>query len=73
MGIGAIVSLFVLFAGFFVARAFRWRRYNRDSERRRELRDLGSRRHHFRGSLDVELVKGPDRVVDDQGQQMRES
>ena len=58
MGTGVVLALFVLCAGFFAANAFRWKRHNREMDRRRERRDLDSRRHHFRGSLDMEADRG---------------
>jgi len=58
MGGGTLLALAVRFAGFCAANAFRWRRINRRSDRRREQRDLERRRHHYRGSLEMEADQG---------------
>lgn len=59
MGVVEIVAVVVVFGGFFVARFFRVRRYDRAMELRGERKDLAKRRHHFRGRPDLEL----DRTV----------
>ena len=45
--------------GFIAARAFRWKRERDRLAAQLEQKDLASRRHHFRGAADVELVTGP--------------
>jgi len=66
-----LIAVVVLSAAFMVARAFRWRRAGRDDELRREQRDLERRRHHFRGSLEMEADGGrpvpPARPVEGDG------
>jgi hypothetical protein len=56
--IAIVVALCVASGGFVVARAFRFRNFHKRDEARRQRRDEVSRRHHFRGSLDMELDQG---------------
>jgi hypothetical protein len=57
--LGVVLALFVVFGGLAAARGFRWKRQRRADDERPVQKDLASRRHHFRGSLDVELVQHP--------------
>jgi hypothetical protein len=57
--LGLVLALFVLFGGFVTARGFRWKRQRLADEERLIRRDQDSRRHHFRGNLDVELIQSP--------------
>jgi hypothetical protein len=59
MGVGVTLAVVVMSGGFMAARAFRSRRFERSSNAGRERLALNRRRHHFRGSLDLEVVKGP--------------
>jgi hypothetical protein len=61
MGIGVLGAVVVMAGGFTVARAMRFRRRIREDDERRQSEDLNRRRHHFRGSLDLELEQGPFR------------
>jgi hypothetical protein len=49
----------VVLAGFIAARGFRWKRQRDALADHLEQKDLASRRHHFRGAADVELITGP--------------
>ena len=62
--LGVALGLVVIFSGFIAARGFRWRRQRDALADHLEQKDLASRRHHFRGATDVELIASPP----DQGQ-----
>lgn len=57
--LGLVVGLVVIVSGFIAARGFRWKRQRDALADHLEQKDLASRRHHFRGAADVELIRGP--------------
>lgn len=59
MHLGVVLGLVVILSGFIAARGFRWKRQREALADHLEQKDLASRRHHFRGAADVELIRGP--------------
>jgi hypothetical protein len=57
--LGVVVGLAVVLSGFIAARGFRWKRQGDALADHLEQKDLASRRHHFRGLSEVELITGP--------------
>jgi hypothetical protein len=57
--LGIVIAVVVIVSGWAAQRGFRWKRQKDAFARHLEERDLATRRHHFRGALDVELEPGP--------------
>jgi hypothetical protein len=58
--LGLVLGLLVIGSGFIAANGFRWKRQRHDLADHLEQKDLASRRHHFGGAADVELIRGPN-------------
>jgi hypothetical protein len=57
--LGLVIGLVVICSGFIAHRGFAWKRQRDAFTDHLEQKDLASRRHHFRGAVDVELISGP--------------
>jgi hypothetical protein len=57
--LGIVLAVAVIVSGLAAQRGFRWKRQQDAFQRHLEEKDLASRRHHFRGALDVELEQSP--------------
>jgi hypothetical protein len=59
MQIGIVVGIFGMFGGFTAARAFQFWRLRHADDTRLSQKEVARRRHHFRGSLEMELDSKP--------------